>query len=175
MTLLIPERILKAKGNLTLKIRPIMKIEEYITTRLDNQIAWYSKKSQNNQKWYKRLRLIEIVCAASIPFLTALVPKNDPNTLLIMIVGILGILITIIAASISLYRFQENWINYRYTCETLKHEKFLYLTKSSPYDSSDIDSDFVNQIEAVISKENSKWSESNRKTIKDPKNSADAK
>jgi hypothetical protein len=30
--------------------------EEYIEERLNDQIIWYSKKSQTNQKWFKRLR-----------------------------------------------------------------------------------------------------------------------
>jgi hypothetical protein len=37
---------------------------EYIEERLNDQIIWYSKKSQTNQKWFKRLRLLEIIVAA---------------------------------------------------------------------------------------------------------------
>jgi len=37
-----------------------MKEEEYIQNRLDDQINWYSNKRQFNQKWFKRLRIVEI-------------------------------------------------------------------------------------------------------------------
>lgn len=41
--------------------------KEYIIKRLDNQIAWYSKKSSVNQKWYKWLKRFEIILSVSIP------------------------------------------------------------------------------------------------------------
>ena len=43
--------------------------EKYIKERLQDQISWYDKKSQWNQKLFKRLTLAEIVAAALIPFL----------------------------------------------------------------------------------------------------------
>ncbi len=47
--------------------------EEYLQERVDDQIEWHDKKSAWNQKCYKRLRILEIVAAASIPFLTGLI------------------------------------------------------------------------------------------------------
>ena len=47
-----------------------MNEEEYLEKRLEDQIEWYSKKSQHNQKWYKNLRLTEIISATLIPFLS---------------------------------------------------------------------------------------------------------
>lgn len=37
-----------------------MNEDEYLNNRLEEQLKWYSNKSQTNQKWYKRLRLTEI-------------------------------------------------------------------------------------------------------------------
>jgi hypothetical protein len=34
--------------------------QEYLTSRLDDQIAWYDKKGQAAQKGYKRLRTFEV-------------------------------------------------------------------------------------------------------------------
>ena len=42
---------------------------EYLEQRLDDQINWYSKKSSANQAAYKRLRLVEIIAAAAIPYI----------------------------------------------------------------------------------------------------------
>ncbi len=36
--------------------------------RLEDQLSWYDTKSMENQKWYKRLKIAEIVAAAIIPF-----------------------------------------------------------------------------------------------------------
>src|SRR4051812_20282754 len=35
--------------------------------RLEDQIAWYDSRSQLNQRWYKRVKIIQIVVAAAIP------------------------------------------------------------------------------------------------------------
>jgi hypothetical protein len=36
--------------------------------RLEDQLSWYDAKSMENQKWYKRLKVAEIIAAAIIPF-----------------------------------------------------------------------------------------------------------
>jgi len=137
-----------------------MNDQEYLTERLDEQIKWYSTKSQSNQKYFKNLRLIEIVAAAAIPFLTGMGEKIYLSS---WIVGTLGITIAISAATISLYKFHENWIQYRSTCEQLKHEKYLFLTKTKPYDRDDSLSYLVQRVEGLISKENSQWAQVTKK------------
>lgn len=133
-----------------------MNEKEYISSRLDDQIAWYDKKSQAAQRWFKRLRIIEIISASSIPLIAGFAVEPFPVTL---IVALLGALIAIISTFISLNQFQENWIEYRTTCESLKHEKFLYLTKAEPYKDEEPFSLFVQRVESLISKENSAWSQ----------------
>lgn len=74
-----------------------------------------------------------------------------------LVVGSMGVCIAVISGLVSLYSFQENWIEYRTTAESLKHEKYLFLTKSPPYGSEDNFHMFVDRIESLISKENSAW------------------
>lgn len=133
----------------------IMDVNSYIQQRLDDQITWYSNKSQWNQKCFKVLKIIEIGAAASIPFLVAYI--SDSNSLLKIISGILGLLVAVIAGILGLYQFQENWINYRTTAETLKHEKFLFLTKTEPYNIEEAFTLLVQRVESLISKENTSW------------------
>jgi len=133
-----------------------MNEEEYLESRLDDQIAWYNKKSQQNQRWYKRLRLIEIVAACTVPLLAGYVIDLQP---LRYVIGILGLLIAVISGVIALYKFQENWTEYRTTCESLQHEKYLYLTRSEMYGSANPFPLLVQRVEALISRENSKWSQ----------------
>lgn len=129
--------------------------DEYINLRVDDQINWYSGKSSSNQRWFKLLRFVEIVTAALIPFLSAFMTGQDLWVRLA--VGTMGVVITVITGIISLYQFQENWIEYRVTCESLKHEKYLFLTKTRPYDDENAFSLFVERIEALISVEHTKW------------------
>lgn len=140
-----------------------MKEEEYLKDRLEKQLAWYSKESQYNQKFYKRLRLAEIISAALIPFLSGVGDKVPYNA---WIIGVLGILIAVAAAASSLSKFHENWIQYRTTAEQLKHEKYLYLTSVKPYDSENKYFLLVERVESLISKENSYWAQSVKQITK---------
>ena len=128
----------------------ILDINQYIEERLNNQIQWYSQKSQHAQKMYKIFQVTEIIIAAAIPLLSGY--ATDCITIAI-IVGILGAIIAIIETISKLFKWHENWIEYRTTCELLKYHKYLYLTQSSPY----IDNLFVKNIEDIISSENNQW------------------
>ena len=134
---------------------------QYIEQRLDNQKDWYSKNSQKNQHWHKRLQIIQILSAASIPFLPSVIPM--PFALNIA-TGALGVLIAVITGVSALYKFDEKWIKYRTTAESLKHEKFIYDTRVEPYDGADPFPLLVKRVETLISQENSDWSQYNTKT-----------
>ncbi|NKC16680.1 MAG: DUF4231 domain-containing protein [Gammaproteobacteria bacterium] len=137
-----------------------MNEEGYLKERLDDQLTWYSKKSQHNRKWFKRLRLMEIVSAALIPFLSGMGDKVAYSQ---WIIGGLGVGIAIAAAITALFKYQENWIEYRTTAEQLKHEKYVYLTNAKPYDTEEKFHLLVERVESLISKENSAWASMARK------------
>ncbi len=132
-----------------------MNQEEYLKERLEGQIDWYDKKSVKNQDWFKRLQVIVIVASATIPFLSGYM---DETTLYLkIIVGLLGLTIAAATAILGLYQFQENWLEYRTTCETLRHEKYLFLTGAAPYDEDEPFMLLVERVEGLISKENTNW------------------
>ena len=74
-------------------------------------------------------------------------------------IGLLGLVVAAIAAILGLYNFQENWIKYRATCESLKKEKFKFITQVSPYDDDNTFALLVEHVEDLISKENTDWSQ----------------
>ena len=132
-----------------------MNEEEYLEARLEDQITWYDQKSVWNQKWFKRLQAFQLVAAACIPVTVNYVSDGSPWFRLL--VALLGASIAIASGIISLYKFQENWLEYRTTCESLRHEKFLYQTKADPYDIQNPLSLLVTRVESLISKENTNW------------------
>lgn len=134
-----------------------MNVDDFMKERVDDQIDWYKRKSGWNKKCYQYLRAIEIIAATSIPFLVGYMSLNASYVR--TSVGLLGVLIAVIAGIISLYRFQENWVQYRTTCESLIHERFLFLTKAEPYDVDSPFQLFVQRIESVVSTENTRWSQ----------------
>lgn len=137
--------------------------EDYVAQRLNDQIDWYSKKSSTCQTRFKLIRVVEIVAAALIPFLSGVGEKVPCGQ---WIVGALGVTIAIAVAAGSLFKYHENWIQYRITSEQLKHEKFLFATRSGPYDDQTRFQLLVQRVEALISKEAATWAQVTKQPAK---------
>ncbi|MBU1343801.1 MAG: DUF4231 domain-containing protein [Proteobacteria bacterium] len=128
--------------------------DQYIKERVDDQIEFYDSRSQSNQRSYKRLSGVQIVCGALIPLISGFSQDIYSSR---WIIAFLGVAITCATGFLSINKHQERWINYRTTCETLKHLKHLFLTGATPYNGETPFDKFVNDIESMISKENSDW------------------
>ena len=130
-----------------------MSATDPITERLEDQIAWYDRKSGWDQRVYKRIKTIEIVAAALIPFVGVF---RFPW--IVWVTGALGVLITILEGLLHLNQYQQNWISYRSTCESLKHEKYVFLAKASPYSGvEDPRALLAERVESLVSQEHAKW------------------
>jgi len=69
-----------------------------------------------------------------------------------------SVLVAILATSLKTFKFGENWVNYRTTCETLKKEIHFFDAGIDEYkDSQDKEGLFVKRVEALISRENTLW------------------
>lgn len=136
--------------------------------RLEDQIAWYDKKSSRSQRNYKVLKVVSLTAAALIPLLSGFhLPElpwgGNPTWLL----GILGALIAVTEGVQQVNQYHANWIAYRATCEGLKHEKFLYLAKAGPYATSiHAHRLLAERIESLVSQEHAKWSSVQESTAK---------
>lgn len=133
-----------------------MKEEEYILSRLDDQIEWYSLKSSKAKFMHQIFRVFVIIFSAVIPLVAGIEFNQNLKNITL---SIIGFLITVLVGLSSLFKYQENWTEYRTTSETLKHEKMLFLTKSGPYNSEESFKTLVLRIENLISRENSAWSQ----------------
>lgn len=135
--------------------------------RLEDQIRWYDRKTLGAQRLYKLLRSAQIVAAALVPVAALIRPDQA------IIPGLLGAVILILSGFQELGSYQRNWIKYRTTCETLRHEKYFYLGRTGPYaglDEEEAQTELVNRVEALVSEENTQWS-----TYMESKRSEDAK
>jgi hypothetical protein len=119
--------------------------------RLEDQIAWYSRKSAHNQRWFKLLKICQIVAAAVIPVAAA---ESSPAWL---ISGI-GALILVLEGVQQLQQYQQNWTTYRSTSERLKHEKFLFLARAGPYAAAEQpEALLAERVEGLVSQEHAAW------------------
>jgi Protein of unknown function (DUF4231) len=119
--------------------------------RLEDQIKWYEARSKSNQYKFKILKGIVIICAALIPFLSAV---HAPE----MAVGGLGIAIAVIEGVQQMNQYHSNWITYRFTAEALEHEKYLFLATAGPYAATENPRALLaERIESLVSQEHAKW------------------
>ena len=124
--------------------------------RLEDQIAWYDKKSSYNQRRFKILKISQIIAGALIPFASSV---GAPAA----VAGGLGVLIVIFEGLQSLSQHQQSWISYRSTCQKLTQEKYLWLAKAGPYESApNPDAVMAERIEALMSSEITNWSTTTR-------------
>ena len=135
--------------------------------RLEDQIKWYDNKSGENQRWYKRLKIAEIVAAALIAGTAGLgLSRYYTVTLAVLLLVFEGLQ--------QVNQYHANWIGYRSTSEALKHEKYLYLGKSGPYAQEEGRHELLaERIESLVSQEHAKWVSAHEQEPKPPQRKAE--
>jgi hypothetical protein len=74
------------------------------------------------------------------------------------IAAALGVFVVIFEGIQQLFQFHQNWVTYRGTCESLKHEKFLYFALAGAYANADHPLRLLaERVEGLVSSENTKW------------------
>jgi len=131
-----------------------------VLTRLADQVDWYDRKSQTNQRAFKVLKILSIVAAACIPALASV-------TLAAPVTAGLGVLLVVIEGLQQLNQYHTNWLMYRSTCEQLRREKHLYLASAGPYgDDTTRRALLAERVEAIVSQEHTAWVQSQEQTAK---------
>ncbi|MBU7030164.1 MAG: DUF4231 domain-containing protein [Theionarchaea archaeon] len=134
------------------------KFQEYLKERYYDQIKWYETKSSRSNNWYNRIQLALIVFSAMTPVLIAIEWGLSPSSLLKWFPIVTSVLVAILTSALKTFKFQENWISYRTTCETLKKEIHFYEAGVGDYaDAEDKQALFVDRVENLISRENTLW------------------
>jgi Protein of unknown function (DUF4231) len=130
-----------------------------VLERLEDQIAWYSRKSAENQRRFKVLKGIQLATAAAIPVVATL----DAHA---AILAGLGAGVVVIEGFMQLNQYQQNWASYRSTAEALKHEKHLFLGEAGPYRNAKSPKPLLaDRIEGLISQEHAKWVSTREETV----------
>src|SRR5215218_2215985 len=125
--------------------------------RLDEQIAWYDGKSRHNQRWFKRLKISQIVIAAAIP---AAAGAHVGSAWL----GVAGALIVVLEG---LQQLQQYRTTYRATCERLKHERHLFAAAAGPYAGAARPGALLaERVEGLVSQEHAAWVSQQREATK---------
>lgn len=133
-------------------------------TRLEDQIGWYERQGADAHRAYRRLKVLQIILAALIPFLAgfqgSLQALLMPELSLVpaLLIALLGVGIVVLEGLEHLNQYHRNWLSYRATCEGLKHEKFLFLADAGPYaDVEDKRAHLAERIEELVAREHAQW------------------
>ena len=76
-----------------------LNLSDPIYARLEDQIGWYDRKASSAQHTFKRIKIVEILAAALIPFLAALNVYHKLAAAVTLVTGGLGVVITILEGS----------------------------------------------------------------------------
>jgi hypothetical protein len=130
-------------------------ISEYITKRVDDQLAYFDSSALKNQKAYKRLKSTSIACNVLTTMTIALAFTVSEQYKVYM--GILALVLsTIVLATYQWEEFQNygaKWEKFRLVAEHLKSEKLLFLNRAGHYADQDervVAREFVETVENII-------------------------
>lgn len=138
--------------------------------RLEDQLQWYDTKSTQCQRWYKRLKLVQISLAVLIPVLSHLDPMYAK-----WITSVAGALIAVLEGVQHMNQYSTLWVTYRATAERLKHEKFLFLSGAGPYKGQPEPERLIalaERVEEHVSTEHANWFNETRRVVSAQKQEA---
>lgn len=130
---------------------PTMEIVDPIVTAVEGQFAWYDRKANEAQRRYRRIKVLELVIATSVPPMAGL--RASP-----VLVSITGSAVVLLEGLLHLFQFQANWTTYRSTCEALRQELFLFRAAAGPYaKATNPKALLAERAQVITNQERAKW------------------
>jgi hypothetical protein len=126
---------------------------DYESERLDPAIAYYETRSARSKRCFYLLQGTQLVAATLVTALAAWPAESVPRPVLAMVSA--GAALA--AGFVALFGWQQQWIRYRATSETLKHEKYLHRAQAGPYVNAPGGALLAERCEALVSSEHVAW------------------
>jgi len=142
-------------------------IEKYKKERYDDQLKWYTNQASNNKKKYYILQVIIIVLSSVVTLSVATGMHFEEMVIWNFTSLFVSALVVLFTSLQKIFRFHENWVEYRSTEEQMKKERSFFEFKCGDYSDSQFpDQLFIERIESLLSKQNTSWT---KYTVKRPK------
>ena len=103
---------------------------EYLQRRVATQLQWHNAKAAWNKRCFYCTEITTLLAGTAIPVVNLWVTGSDLSR---MLSGILGGVIVIAAGIGKLFKFQENWLQFRTLAEALERESEFYKTGVADY------------------------------------------
>jgi len=133
---------------------------DYEAERLDPAIAWYEARSARSKRWFYFLQGMQLVASTLVTALAAWSAEVVPRPVLASVSAAAALA----AGMLGLFGWQQLWIRYRATAETLKHEKYLHRTRGGPYRDATGAALLAERCEGVVSSEHAVWATAMERT-----------
>ncbi|WP_369144002.1 DUF4231 domain-containing protein [Streptomyces sp. R44] len=127
--------------------------QRYMETRLAQYQGWYDAKATRMKAMHLRMRTVSVVGGALVPVFVNLDLGFARVT-----ATVLSVVVVAAVSLESVYRYREQWKNYRSTEQLLGHERVYFETKVGPYHNlaeREAFSVLVSRVEKAIANENS--------------------
>ncbi|MDV9190712.1 DUF4231 domain-containing protein [Streptomyces sp. SR27] len=127
--------------------------QRYIEGRLSQYQGWYDAKATRMKAMHLRMRTVSVVGGALVPVFV-----NLDLAFARVTATVLSVVVVAAVSLESVYRYREQWKNYRSTEQLLGHERVYFETKVGPYHNlprREAFSTLVARVEKAIANENS--------------------
>ena len=108
---------------------------DYPVRRVEGQAKWHSAKATWNKRRYYTFEIATLVAGALIPIVN--VWAGEDSTAVRVWSAILGGVVVLAAGISKLFKFQENWLQYRGIAEALTRERELFFARAAEYAGDD--------------------------------------
>lgn len=124
--------------------------QSYVQRRLEDQRGWHERKAASNKCWFCTAEIATLVAGASIPLVNVWAVNDQWDARVLS--AILGGIVVAAAGVAKLFKFQENWLQYRGIAEALGRERELYTAKVGDYAVADPQREalIVDRVEALL-------------------------
>lgn len=125
--------------------------EEYVAERLNPEIEYYNKSAGKAKQNYLRMRAVTVIGGALVPVLV-----NVDLPYLNILTTAISLVVVLFVSLETVYRYREQWTNYRTAEQNLRNEYFLFTSRAGGY--ANLDEPvaftlFVNRVEGAIDAE----------------------
>jgi hypothetical protein len=140
-------------------------IESYLNKRIHGQLAYFNGKSSTEKTKYFNYQWTLIICSSLTPILvsvseSSILGSRDGwlHNLVYIVTLATSFIVSVLAAALKTFKYQENWTTTRAVCEMINREKFLYEACVGDYaDKKRKDALFVERIEGLLAREQNQW------------------
>lgn len=125
--------------------------EEYIKERLNPEMSYYNKSAGKAKNRYLQMRAITVVGGALVPVLV-----NVEVQYINILTTAISLIVVLFVSLETVYKYREQWTNYRSAEQNLRNEYFLFTSQSGTYvylDEAEAFTLFVDRVEDILEAE----------------------